>query len=216
MKYKLAIFDMDGTILDTLEDLTDSVNYALTQCGYPARSGDEIKSFLGDGVWKLIERAAGGNAPQRDIDTIHDTFAQYYPDNCAIKTRPYEGIESCIDTLRKAGCITAVVSNKDDIAVKKLSDQYFPDLFDISLGRRDGIPRKPSPDSVNEVLSKLGIDRKDAVYIGDSEVDLATAENAHMDAIIVTWGFREEAFLKKHGAKLIVRSPDEITKQILG
>ncbi len=216
MKYKLAIFDMDGTILDTLEDLTDSVNYALAQCGYQPRSGDDIKSFLGDGVWKLIERATGGNAPQEDIDKIHSIFTRYYPENCAIKTRPYDGIETCINTLREAGCITAVVSNKDDIAVKKLSDQYFPGLFDISLGRRDGVPRKPAPDSVNEVLSQLGIDSKDAVYIGDSEVDIATAENACMDSIIVTWGFREESFLRSRGAGLIIHTPDEITKQILG
>ena len=216
MKYKLAIFDMDGTILDTLDDLTDSVNYSLSVRGYPSRSGDEVKSFLGDGVWKLLERAAGNTASQEDINIIHDVFAAHYPENCNIKTKPYAKIKECIFALRKLGCLTAVVSNKDDIAVKKLSDEYFPNMFDISLGRRDGIPRKPAPDSVNEVLSLLHVNTCDAIYIGDSEVDIETAKNAYMDSIIVTWGFREEDFLKLHGAQHLIRTPDEITDFILG
>lgn len=215
MNYKLAIFDMDGTILDTLQDLTDSINYALAQCGYPPRCGEDIKNFLGDGVWKLIERAAGEAAPQEHINKIHDVFISHYPENCDIKTQPYKGIEDCIKTLKNAGCLTAVVSNKDDIAVKKLAQQYFPGMFDISLGRRDGIPRKPAPDSVNEVLLMLNIDRKNAVYIGDSEVDISTAENALMDSIIVTWGFRDEEYLKSCGAKILIDSPEKIIKYIL-
>lgn len=215
MKYKLAIFDMDGTILDTLDDLTDSINHALSVCGYPARSGDDIKNFLGDGVWKLIERAAGKNATDKDINTIHDVFVSHYPENCNIKTKPYADIEKCIQDLRAAGCLTAVVSNKDDIAVKKLSDEYFGGMFDLSIGRRDGIPRKPAPDSVNEVLAQLGIDAENSIYIGDSEVDIETAKNAKMDSIIVAWGFRDEEFLKSRGAELIVHSPNEITSYIL-
>ncbi len=215
MKYKLAIFDMDGTILDTLDDLTDSVNYSLSARGFPPRSNEEVKSFLGEGVWKLLQRAAGDDAKKEDIDIIHDAFVSYYPENCDVKTRPYDKIEQCISDLRSAGCITAVVSNKDDIAVKKLSDRYFPDLFDLSLGRRDGVPRKPAPDAVNEVLHTFGICKTDAVYIGDSEIDIATAKNADMDALIVTWGFRDEEYLKAQGAENIIRSPEDITSFII-
>ncbi len=210
MKYRLAIFDMDGTILDTLEDLTDSVNVTLKAFSMKERTLEEVRGFVGNGIRKLIERAACEDTGVEKIDEMFQFFTSYYKDHNAIKTKPYEGIPEVIMALRERGYLTAVVSNKADFAVKDLCKDYFDGLFDCALGDLEGRRRKPYPDSVNQALDTLGVDPADAVYIGDSEVDLETAKNACMDVIPVTWGFREEEFLQSLGATGFVRSPKEL------
>jgi phosphoglycolate phosphatase len=211
-KYKAVIFDLDGTILDTLEDLTDAVCHALTINGQPGRSIDEVRCFVGNGIRKLIKRAVMPGTDAALTEKIHRDFMEYYKEHCADKTRPYEGIPELVGRLKSCGYRTAVVSNKADSAVNALCRQYFPAMFDYCVGEREDISKKPSPDSVNEVLRKLGISRAEAVYIGDSEVDIETAANADMDCIIVSWGFRSEDYLKSMGAEKIVHSTDELAE----
>lgn len=215
MAYKLAIFDLDGTILDTLEDLADAANYALGEHGYPGRTIEEVRRFVGNGIRKLIERAVPDGLTEGEIDGVHKTFSYYYERHCADKTRPYEGILQLLQRLRAAGCLTAVVSNKADAAVQPLCRHYYNGLFDYAVGERAGIRRKPAPDSVQEVLRSLRVEAEDAVYIGDSEVDIQTAENAGLDSIIVTWGFRDRAYLESQGGRRFVDRPEEIEDIVL-
>ncbi len=215
MKYNLAIFDLDGTILDTLEDLTDGVNFALSECGYPVRTIDEIRSFVGNGIRKLIERALPAGTPETEIDRVHGIFSPYYKAHCDVKTKPYDGIPAMLQALRDADMLTAVLSNKGDFAVQPLVRQYFPDLFTIALGERPGVPRKPAPDAVFEILERLGVEKSDAVYIGDSGVDIETARNAGLACICVDWGFRDRAQLVDAGAERIVSTPEELLASLL-
>ncbi len=215
MKYTLVIFDLDGTILDTLEDLTDGVNYALSECGYPVRTIEEVRSFVGNGIRKLIERALPSDTPEAEIDRVHGIFSPYYKAHCDVKTRPYDGIPEMLQMLRDAGVLTAVLSNKGDFAVQPLIRQYFPDLFTIAFGERAGIPRKPAPDAVFEILERMGVDKSDTVYIGDSNVDIETAQNAGLPCICVDWGFRDRAQLIEAGADTIVSTPEELLKAII-
>lgn len=214
MKYKVAIFDMDGTILNTLEDLADTMNYCLKSYSMPERSLDEIKSFVGNGIRKLVERAVPEGTDAETVDEVLNIFNQYYKDHCAVKTRPYEGIEDVLKMLKDKGIRTAVVSNKADFAVKILCDMYFSGLIDYSVGDKEGIRRKPYPDSVLSVIKHFEANTNEAVYIGDSEVDFQTAQNAGIDVIMVSWGFREEDYLKSIGAERIVHRPDEILREM--
>ena len=216
MKYTIAIFDLDGTILNTLEDLADSTNYALKTCGYPERTMDEVRQFVGNGIRKLMERAVPEGTPVEEIDRVHETFTAHYKVHCADKTRPYDGIMELLQNLKKDGCKLAVVSNKADYGVQELCKQYFDGVFDFAVGEREGIRKKPAPDSVNEVLKTLGCSRERAVYIGDSDVDIQTAANAQMDHIIVEWGFRDVQFLISQGAKVLVEKPEEILEIVEG
>ena len=187
MKYRLVIFDLDGTILDTLEDLTDSVNYALGQYNFPARDIDDVRNFVGNGIAKLIERAVPPDTEDDIIKDVLDCFKENYRQHCADKTKPYDGILEFVKDIRDDGCLTAVVSNKADFAVQELCKKYFPECFDFVVGERSGIRRKPSPDSVIEVMDKLGMDRESTVYIGDSDVDIKLAKNAGIEAVLVDW-----------------------------
>lgn len=216
MKYTIAIFDLDGTILNTLEDLADSTNYALKTCGYPERTMDEVRQFVGNGIRKLMERAVPEGTPVEEIDWVHETFTAHYKVHCADKTRPYDGIMELLQNLKKDGCKLAVVSNKADYGVQELCKQYFDGVFDFAVGEREGIRKKPAPDSVNEVLKTLECSRDRAVYIGDSDVDIQTAANAQMDHIIVEWGFRDVQFLISQGAKVLVEKPEEILEIVEG
>lgn len=215
MKYKVAIFDMDGTILDTLEDLADSMNFCLRKYGMPERSLEEIKRFVGNGVRRLVELAVSGGTDEKIIDEMCATYIEYYKNHCAIKTRPYEGIREVLKKLKEKGVLTAVVSNKADHAVKKLCEEYFDGLFDYAAGDREGMRRKPYPDSVISVMEHFGANPEEVVYIGDSEVDLQTARNAGVDVIMVSWGFRDEDCLRSIGAEKIIHIPDEILKEFL-
>lgn len=208
--YKLAVFDMDGTILDTLEDLKDSTNFALEKCGYPVRTYDEVRRFVGNGIRKLIERAVPEGLTTEQIDRVHEVFTEHYKVHCADKTKAYDGIKPLLEKLRASGVKTAVVSNKADYGVQELCKEYFDGLFDYAVGEREGIRRKPAPDAVNEALRVLGIDKSEAVYIGDSDVDFETAKNAELPCISVLWGFRDEEFLREKGATQFVRDPAEI------
>ena len=216
MKYTIAIFDLDGTILNTLEDLADSTNYALKTCGYPERTMDEVRQFVGNGIRKLMERAVPEGTPVEEIDRVHETFTAHYKVHCADKTRPYDGIMELLQNLKKDGCKLAVVSNKADYGVQELCKQYFDGVFDFAVGEREGNRKNPAPDSVNEVLKTLGCSRDRAVYIGDSDVDIQTAANAQMDHIIVEWGFRDVPFLIAKGAKVLVEKPEEILEIVEG
>ena len=216
MKYKLAIFDLDGTILDTLEDLTDSTNHILSSNGYPTHSIDEVRSYVGNGIYMLIKRAAPDDTEEKEIQRLFEQFVSYYKDHCAIKTKAYEGIKELLVALKEKGIKRAVVSNKGDFAVRILIDDYFPSLFEISVGEKQGVRKKPYPDSVNEVLRELSVTKEEAVYIGDSEVDIQTAKNAGLACISVSYGFRSKEFLKENGASLIVEDVKGLYKELLG
>lgn len=214
MKYKLAIFDMDGTILNTLDDLADSMNHCLRVYGLAERSLQEIRMFLGNGIHWLVECSVPDGTDAETLEKVYQTFLVYYKDHCAMKTRPYEGIPEVLQSLRRAGVLTAVVSNKADYAVKILCEDYFKGMLDFSVGELEGRRRKPYPDSVNAVLERFGMAKEDAVYIGDSEVDFQTAQNVGLDVIMVGWGFRDEDFLKEQGAESVIHEPAEILKLI--
>ena len=204
MKYTTAIFDLDGTILDTLEDLKNSVNFALAESRCPERTLDEVRRFVGNGILVLIKRAVPEGSDEALINTVFYDFKAHYAQHCADNTREYDGITGLFTALREKGIRIAVVSNKADFAVQELCDRYFPGLIDIAVGEREGVKRKPSPDSVNEVLCRLHADRDRSVYIGDSDVDIMTAKNAAIDCISVTWGFRSREFLISSGAQVLV------------
>ncbi len=207
---QLVIFDMDGTILDTLEDLKNSLNYALDKHGFPMRTLDEVRAFVGNGIGKLIERGCPDSCDPAVVQAVYETFIPHYAEHCNDQTRPYPGIPEAIAALRRAGYQTAVVSNKADFAVADLCKIWFDGLFDAAQGEREGISRKPAPDSVFAVCDRLHISVDRAVYIGDSEVDVQTARNAGMRYIGVDWGFRTRAFLIEQGAQTIVSTPAEL------
>lgn len=210
MRYELVIFDMDGTILDTLEDLKNCLNYALEKNGFPVRTPEEVRNFVGNGIRKLVERGVPKGAGPKQIDGVFSDFRAYYKLHCTEQTKPYEGITDLLRELRKRGVKTAVVSNKIDFAVQDLVRRYFDGLFDMAVGDRAGMARKPEPDSVYAVLEGLCVGKKDCVYVGDSDVDIDTARNAGIDSIIVTWGFRDREFLKAHGASVFAGQPREV------
>ena len=214
LHYKAVIFDMDGTILDTLDDLASSVNYALDANGLPKRTRDEVRRFVGNGAVKLIRRAVPEGTTDALFDKVFASYTAHYAVHCADATKPYDGILELLRSLRKAGIKTAVVSNKPDEAVGILAKRYFPDLFDAAVGTREGIKTKPAPDSVFEIIKTIGAGKKDCVYVGDSEVDIETAKNAGIPCISVSWGFKGSEFLAEHGAKKIVASAAELSKAV--
>jgi phosphoglycolate phosphatase len=209
-EYKAYIFDLDGTLLDTLEDLADAVNYSMRNNGFPERSVEEVRSFVGDGMRLLVKRAAPENTCDEVLDKAFGDFREYYSVHYMDKTKPYGGIEEMLRSLKEKGRVLCVISNKADFAVKLLMDRFFPGIFSLVLGEREGIRRKPAPDSLLAVMDELGLEKRECVYIGDSDTDIQTAENAGIDHISVSWGFRTEEFLKARGAGKIVSSPEEI------
>ncbi|MCD7954330.1 MAG: HAD family hydrolase [Lachnospiraceae bacterium] len=214
MSYRLVIFDMDGTILNTLDDLADSLNFALRKSALPERSRDEVRSFVGNGIRKLIERSVPEETSPETQEQVFADFTEHYRKHCMDKTRPYDGITDLLRALKERNIKTAVISNKADYAVQKLSEHFFEGVFDSVAGEKPGVRKKPAPDSVNVVLEQLKIDRTDAVYIGDSDVDIQTAANAGVDCILVSWGFRDKDFLYQHGAKTVVSVPEEIARVV--
>lgn len=210
MKKKLAIFDMDGTILDTLDDLTDSINYALSYCGFPEHTKDEVRRFVGNGILRLVKRSVPPYAGEVDIEKVFQVFKDYYKLHCRDKTRPYPGIVNVIETLKEKGYFIAVVSNKADFAVQELCLRYFPGLIDYAVGEREGIKKKPAPDSVMSVMEVFNVRPEESIYIGDSDVDIATAKNAGICCLTVTWGFRDCEYLKQCGADVFANKADEI------
>ena len=215
MKYQLAIFDMDGTVLDTLEDLKNALNVVLTEAGFPERSLEEVRHFVGNGIHKLIERGVPKGTDPAVTERVFDAFNRYYALHCSEQTRPYDGITELIAALRRAGLKTALLSNKSDYAVQSLCEQYFDGLFDIALGVKEGLQKKPSPDGVERILKQLQIEKGETVYIGDSEVDVATAANAGIDCIAVEWGFRTKEEILAANAKTIVSTNEELKDAVL-
>ncbi len=215
MKYKAAIFDMDGTILDTIDDIANSVNYSLKKYGFGERTLEDILSFVGNGIHRTLEKSVPPGTADSVVDILFDCYNEHYKVNCAVNTRPFDGIKEVIEELRKAGVYTAVVSNKEDRDAKVLSDMFFGGLFDCVVGRKKNTRRKPYPDSTLDVLSHLGISTREALYIGDSEVDYETAKNASVDVALVTWGFRKESFLSAFEPNYLVKIPNEILKIML-
>lgn len=203
----LLIFDLDGTLLDTLDDLAASLNYALTCCGLPARSRDEVQSFIGNGVRLLVRRALPESADAETEQRVFAAFADRYREHCADLTRPHAGVEDMLRQVRQAGFATAVVSNKSHREVQTLCRRFFPGLLDMAAGERPGLARKPAPDLPRLVLGELGFRPEQACYIGDSPVDIETAVNAGTDCICVSWGFRSRQELIRAGAARIADSP---------
>lgn len=212
MKYKAVLFDMDGTVLDTLEDLKDAVNVTLRSFGMPERSLEEVRCFVGNGALRLFELAV---APGSSEETVHKAlawFKEYYDKHCLIKTAPYKGIMELLAELKAQGVKLAVVSNKPNSAVQELSRLFFSDYMEYSMGQQDAIPRKPAPDMLWHTVDKMGLELSDCVYVGDSEVDVATAKNTGIDCIAVSWGFRTVAELEAAGAKCIVHNTAELAE----
>lgn len=215
-RYDAVIFDLDGTLLDTLEDLMNATNYALGQMGFPLRNRQEVERFVGNGVAKLMERAVPAGTSPAEIEAALGIFKPYYELHSKDRTAPYPGIPEVLKTLRAKGCKLAVVSNKFDAAVKSLAEDYFPSLLDAAAGESEaaGIPKKPDPTMVLRIMETLGSRPDRAVYVGDSDVDLQTAKNAGLPCISVTWGFRDREFLREHGAAIFVDDPREIVDLI--
>lgn len=210
MKYKAAIFDLDGTTLNTLDDLKEAVNHALEGLGLPKRTLEEVRGFAGNGVRKLIERSVPVDSGSDVADKAYKAFSEYYAIHCADNTRPYDGIIDAVSKAREAGMKTAIVSNKDDYAVQELVEKLMPHLFDYVVGVSSTVRPKPAPDAALAAMSALGVSARQCVYIGDSEVDIQTASNASLSCISVTWGFKTREFLQEHGAQVIVDSTDEL------
>ena len=211
MKYDTYIFDLDGTLLDTLQDLATSVNYTLRQHDMPEHSIDDIRRFVGNGVRKLMERAVPDGAQNPLFESAFATFRQYYMQHSLDTTRPYDGIPEMLDELKRRGCRIAVVSNKMMAATQELIAHFFPQI-EVAIGEHEaeGIRKKPAPDTVREALRQLGVITKNAVYVGDSDVDIETAYNSGLPCISVLWGFRDRDFLLSHGATTLISCPEEL------
>ena len=209
---KVFIFDLDGTLLDTLGDLAASVNYALRTHGMPEHSIDDVRRFVGNGVRKLMERAVPDGVSNPDFEAAFSTFRQHYMAHSLDTTKPYDGIPEALEALKAEGCRLAVVSNKMMAATQALCRHFFPDTIEVAIGEDEahGIRKKPSPDTVYAALRSLGVGKDEAVYIGDSDVDIETAANAGLPCVSVLWGFRDRDFLIQHGAKTFISAPSEL------
>ena len=211
--YNTFIFDLDGTLLNTLDDLAASVNYALRTHGMPERTLDEVRSFVGNGVRLLMERAIPEGSANARFEETFATFRAYYMEHSLDTTRPYDGIPEMIHALKQRGCRLAVVSNKFYAATQELIRHFFPEIT-VAIGEHEaeGIRKKPAPDTVFEALRQLGVGKEKAVYVGDSDVDLQTAHNSGLPCISVLWGFRNRDFLLAHGATTFISRPEELLK----
>ena len=208
-KYKAIVFDMDGTVLDTLDELTKSLNYVFARHGLPALTQDAIRPCLGFGYDSFIDKAAP-DAPEPLRRTMTEEFIAYYSAHCQTTTYPYAGIPQVLGRLKAAGYHMAIVSNKGQGAVSELHDEYFKDYVDFSLGETPMYRKKPAPDMVWEALKRLGCAKDDAIYVGDSEVDKETADNAGLDAALVTWGFRDRDFLESLQPTYLIDTREEL------
>ena len=208
--FETYIFDLDGTLLSTLNDLAASTNYALRWAGMPERSVEEIRMFVGNGVKLLMERAISDGINNPKFEETYAKFREHYMEHNLDTTRPYDGIPELLRELKGRGKKLAIVSNKFYAATQELAKYFFPDTIEIAIGERDNIRKKPAPDTVLEALKQLNASKAGAVYIGDSDVDIMTAKNCELPCISVLWGFRDKEFLIKHGGKIFVDKPSEI------
>lgn len=209
-KYDTVIFDLDGTLLNTLEDLADAVNFVMRRNGYPKRSMEQVRQFVGNGIRRLMEQAVPESVTGEEFERVFEEFRAYYTEHCQIKTRAYDGIMELLENLRQRGYVMAIVSNKNHAAVCELNRLYFKDYIETAIGQKDGIRKKPAPDTVLQALKELGKDRDSAIYVGDSEVDFMTAQNMGMDCVLVTWGFRTFRELEGFCPKAFIERPKEL------
>lgn len=207
---KAVIFDLDGTLLDTLEDLTDSVNYVLKKHNMPERTTEEIRCFIGNGVPTLISRSVQKNTDSETIKICVTEMLEYYGSHAEIKTKPYDGITELLEDLKKQNIATAVVTNKAEIPAKILCKAKFGDSFTLVVGDNGIDKLKPEPDNVFRALKELKINNEEVLYVGDSDVDMVTATRAGLKSVGVTWGFRDEEILRKNGADFIINTPNEL------
>ncbi len=213
---KIAIFDLDGTLLYTLEDLKNSTNYALEYFSFPKRTIEEVRSFIGNGVMNLIKRAVPSGTDKDTIQKVYKVFKEHYTIHCNDNTHAFPGIIDMLKELKDNGIKTGIVSNKNDEAVKRLADIYFKGLIDIAAGHKEGMEVKPNPDLVNYIIKESNIDKGACVYIGDSDVDYYTAKNAGVKSILVSWGFRDKSTLEVLENADIIDSVEVLKKRLLG
>lgn len=204
------IFDLDGTLLNTLNDLAVSTNYALREAGMPERTIDEVRRFVGNGVKKLMERAIPQGLENPRFDETYATFRRHYLEHGLDTTLPYKGIPEVLDELKRRGKKLAIVSNKFYKATQELAEHFFSGTIDVAIGERENIKKKPAPDTVIEAMRQLGVGKEGTVYIGDSDVDIDTARNSGVPCISVLWGFRDRQFLIAHGATHLISEPKEL------
>ena len=214
---RYAIFDLDGTLLDTLDDLTDSMNYLLGKHNFPLRTREEIRNFVGNGVRKLVERAVPSEykADEEFIDKFYNDFSLYYNSHSDIKTSPYPGTLDMLDKLLRSGFDIAIVSNKIDSAVKDLSMKFFGERIKSAIGEKPSIRHKPEPDMVFMAMEEMDADKENSIYIGDSEVDIQTAKNSGIPCISVLWGFKDREFLEMSGASILVDSMESLGEKLI-
>ncbi len=210
MKYDTIIFDLDGTLLNTLDDLRDSLNDILAQRGYSARSLEEVKRFVGNGVRNLVRLSLPGSCSEEEVTECLEEFKDHYKHNMQNKTRPYNGIMELLLDLNRFNYKIAIVSNKYDMAVKSLARTYFGNLIPVAIGESQEVKRKPAPDSVFEAVKELGSELSKTIFVGDSETDAQTAQNAGIPCIGVTWGFRSREVLKSAGVDYLIDTPREL------
>ena len=208
--FETYIFDLDGTLLSTLDDLVASTNYALRWAGMPERTVEEVRMFVGNGVKLLMERAIPNGINNPKFQETYAKFREHYMEHNLDTTCPYEGIPELLRELKRRGKKLAIVSNKFYAATQELAKHFFPDTIEVAIGERDSIRKKPAPDTVLEALKQLGASKDNAVYIGDSDVDIMTAKNCDLPCISVLWGFRDKDYLIKHGGTIFVDKPSEI------
>ena len=213
--YKYVIVDLDGTLLNTLEDLAAAGNYALSASGYPTYAAERYKYFVGNGIPVLIKRICPQNIGEQEESRVRELFSEYYGAHCLDNTKPYEGISEMLAELKRNGIGTGVVTNKDHSYSAKLVKDFFGDNISVVRGREDGIPKKPDPYSVNYVMDRFKANKKDVLYVGDSNVDMETAINAGVDSCGVLWGFRTKKELLDSGAIYIASSSEELLGIIL-
>lgn len=209
-EFDTYIFDLDGTLLSTLNDLTASTNYALRWAGMPERTIEEIRMFVGNGVKLLMERAIPNGINNPKFEETYAKFREHYLEHNLDTTSPYDGIPELLRELKRRGKKLAIVSNKFYAATQDLAKHFFPDTIKVAIGERETIRKKPAPDTVLEALRQLGASKEGAVYIGDSDVDIMTAKNCGLPCISVLWGFRDKDFLIQHGGTIFVNKPSEI------
>lgn len=213
---KLAVFDLDGTLLNTIQDIANSCNYALNELGYPQRSVEEITTFVGNAIFKLIERAIPENidkTPEK-VDEIYDIYKGYYQKHQTDNTVPFEGIPELLDKLRADGIKLAVFSNKTHSATVEIINEIFPDIMEVTMGRREGYPVKPDPTTLLEIMDSCGVKPNETAYIGDSNVDMQVGNNAGAHTFGVSWGYQTVEMLEDAGAKKVVDNPEELYKEI--
>ncbi len=212
---KAIVFDLDGTLLDTLDDLTAAVNHALSAHGLPLRTRAEVRSFVGNGVRRLMERSVPEEMPADKFEKVFRSFREYYTAHCLDQTRPYPGIMETLKRLHERGVRMAIVSNKLQPAVTELNARFFGEYIPVAVGESERVRCKPCPDGVLEALKVMGAKKEEAIYVGDSEVDIETAHNAGLPCLSVLWGFKDEDFLRQlYPDARFIREPEEVLSQV--